>query len=116
MNMKINFTKGTPEQFLSLAKDKLDELGEPIKSAEDAADTADRFLHTLIGDVDESLAAEVDKTRWDQDASCLYLTVSYMDHEIDFEIPFEDLTFDFNNIDKDVDYICNTVFQDLDNL
>lgn len=89
------------------------ESSEAIMSADDATDD-DRYLHTLIGDIQSEIEHEVESIQFDQDDSNLYMTVVYMDMVKEYKIPFDDLSFEFDNIESDVEYVANTVRADLD--
>ena len=89
------------------------ESSEAIMSADDATDDA-RYLHTLIGDIQSEIEHEVETIQFDQDDSNLYMTVVYMDMVKEYKIPFDDLSFEFDNIESDVEYVANTVRSDLD--
>ena len=89
------------------------ESSEAIMSADDATDD-DRYLHTLIGDIQSEIEHEVESIQFDQDDSNLYMTVVYMDMVKEYKIPFDDLSFEFDNIESDVEYVANTVRSDLD--
>ena len=89
------------------------ESSEAIMSADDATDD-DRYLHTLIGDIQSEIEHEVETIEFDQDDSNLYMTVVYMDMVKEYKIPFDDLSFEFDNIESDVEYVANTVRADLD--
>lgn len=84
-------------------------------SASDDLDT-DRYIHSLIGEVESELVDEVDGIKWDQDGENLYMTVTYGDVITELEIPFEDLDMTFANLEDDAAYIVNTVLYDLDNM
>lgn len=89
------------------------ESSEAIMSADDATDD-DRYLHNLIGDIQSEIEHEVETIEFDQDDSNLYMTVVYMDMVKEYKIPFDDLSFEFDNIESDVEYVANTVRADLD--
>ena len=89
------------------------ESSEAIMSADDATDD-DRYLHTLIGDIQSEIEHEVESIQFDQDDSNLYMTVVYMDMVKEYKIPFDDLSFEFDDIESDVEYVANTVRSDLD--
>lgn len=89
------------------------ESSEAIMSADDATDDA-RYLHTLIGDIQSEIEHEVESIQFDQDDSNLYMTVVYMDMVKEYKIPFDDLSFEFDTIESDVEYVANTVRSDLD--
>lgn len=89
------------------------ESSEAIMSADDATDD-ERYLHTLIGDIQSEIEHEVESIQFDQDDSNLYMTVVYMDTVKEYKIPFDDLSFEFDTIESDVEYVANTVRSDLD--
>lgn len=89
------------------------ESSEAIMSADDATDDA-RYLHTLIGDIQSEIEHEVESIQFDQDDSNLYMTVVYMGMVKEYKIPFDDLSFEFDTIESDVEYVANTVRSDLD--
>lgn len=89
------------------------ESSEAIMSADDATDD-ERYLHTLIGDIQSEIEHEVETIEFDQDDSNLYMTVVYMDMVKEYKIPFDDLSFEFDTIESDVEYVANTVRSDLD--
>lgn len=89
------------------------ESSEAIMSADDATDD-ERYLHTLIGDIQSEIEHEVESIQFDQDDSNLYMTVVYMGMVKEYKIPFDDLSFEFDTIESDVEYVANTVRSDLD--
>lgn len=89
------------------------ESSEAIMSADDATQD-DRYLHNLIGDIQSEIEHEVETIEFDQDDSNLYMTVVYMDMVKEYKIPFDDLSFEFDTIESDVEYVANTVRSDLD--
>lgn len=119
---KKSFSHGTPSQLLSMLEDKISELeGTDIESstsvmAEIDADDAfglDRYIHNLIGSVNQAISENelFSGHTWDvsDDKSQIYLTVVEGDSSQEFAIPVEDLSRDFDNIDEDVDYIMNAI-------
>ncbi len=89
------------------------ESSEAIMSADDATND-DRYLHTLIGDIQSEIEHEVETIEFDQDDNNLYMTVVYMDTVKEYKIPFDDLSFEFDTIPDDVEYIANTLRADFD--
>lgn len=89
------------------------ESNEAIMSANDAT-YDERYLHTLIGDIQSEIEHEVETIEFDQDDNNLYMTVVYMDTVKEYKIPFDDLSFEFDTIEDDVEYIANTLRADLD--
>ena len=91
------------------------ESSEAIMSADDSTQH-DRYLHTLIGDIQSEIEHEVETIEFDQDDNNLYMTVVYMDTVKEYKIPFDDLSFEFDTIEDDVEYIANTLRADLDSI
>lgn len=89
------------------------ESSEAIMSADDSTQD-DRYLHNLIGDIQSEIEHEVETIEFDQDDNNLYMTVVYMDTVKEYKIPFDDLSFEFDTIEDDVEYIANTLRADLD--
>lgn len=125
-------SRGTPDQFLAALDNKISQLQEGVAAASTSAEGVDtvtrdvieagsdvdleRYIDTLIGDCDTALEDEVNSTDWSQDGTNIYLSVTYMGHVIDLTIPLDDLSLSFDEIDTDVAYICNSVYQSLDEL
>lgn len=84
---------------------------EPTVDAE-----VERYLHTLVGDVQTELSSEVEGVKFSNDNANLYVTVTYMGSEIDYTVPLADLDLLWDNMESDVAYIVNTILQDLDNM
>lgn len=126
-------THGTPEQFLNALENKINELGgydadsatnvsnippkpemKDVKSSELDVDK-ERYLHDLIGDLDLDLKDLVKQFTADYEDDNLYVTVVTFDGNTgEYKIPFSDLNWDFNSIDRDVEYISDHIAEDLD--
>lgn len=126
-------THGTPEQFLNALENKINELGgydidsatnvssisskpkmKSVKSSELDVDK-ERYLHDLIGDLDLDLKDLVKQFTADYEDDNLYVTVvTYDGNTGEYKIPFSDLNWDFNSIDRDVEYISDHIAEDLD--
>lgn len=126
-------THGTPEQFLNALENKINELGgydidsatnvssisskpkmKSVKSSE--LDVGkERYLHDLIGDLDLDLKDLVKGFTADYEDDNLYVTVvTYDGNTGEYKIPFSDLNWDFNSIDRDVEFISDHIAEDLD--
>lgn len=90
-----------------------------VNSSEDVEPTLgeddpdERYLHTLIGDLDAKLEelgyAPVIEYDADRD-ECIYITlVDNGDHAQEFKVPFADLSFNFDNMESDVAYIVDAI-------
>ena len=126
-------THGTPEQFLNALENKINELGgydvnsatnvsnisskpkmKSVKSSELDVDK-ERYLHDLIGDLDLDLKDLVKQFTADYEDDNLYVTVvTYDGNTGEYKIPFSDLNWDFNSIDRDVEFISDHIAEDLD--
>lgn len=87
--------KAVPNQTLEYAKEYLDTLSEAIQSEIDS---------------------EVDSVVFDSTDREFIVTVSYLGNIREYVVPFGDIVFDYDNMDGDVAYITNTIYQDLDTL
>lgn len=117
--MKKNRVHGTPEQFEAALKNKIQELGgsiqDDVTSAVEIDDDKERYIHTLIGDIQSELQSEVNSITFDTDDDSLIITVVYKDSAVrEFHVPFSDLHYDFDEMDADVSYVINAVLYDLD--
>lgn len=81
-----------------------------ITSARDDDSTYDdRFIHTLMGDIESEVSGEVDGLTFDTLENALNVTVVHGGEVTQFTVPHEDLSFDFDTISDDVDYIVKTI-------
>lgn len=70
-----------------------------------------RYLHDLIGFVQNEMDREglpTNQTIFDTADDALIITMGG-DNIVEFEVPFADLSFDFDRIHEDVDYIVNAM-------
>lgn len=106
----IKATRGSGLDLQNAIEDKIAQLnGRDVTSASNIDDTTrDRYLHNLIGDVESSLKANgIQNLSFDQDDRNLYVTVG--DTLEEYQVPFKDLSFDFDNIGKDRRYIVDEI-------
>ena len=87
--------KAVPNQTLEYAKEYLDALSEAIQS---------------------EIGSEVDSIVFDSTDREFIVTVSYLGNIHEYVVPFGDIVFDYDNMDGDVAYITNTIYQDLDTI
>lgn len=70
-----------------------------------------RYLHDLIGFVQNEMYREglpTNQTIFDTTDDALIITMGG-DNVVEFEVPFADLSFDFDRIYEDADYIVNAM-------
>ena len=85
-----------------------------ITSARDDDSTYDdRFIHTLMGDIESEVSGEVDGLTFDPLENALNVTVVHGGEVTQFTVPHEDLSFDFDTIADDVSYIVSTIRETL---
>lgn len=92
---------------------------EPIQSANavdrDDSGMIERYLHVLVGDVQAELSDEIQNMVADYDDNDLKLVVTYSDNTVrEFTITFDEFSFDFDEMDEDVQFVVNTILYDLD--
>lgn len=106
-------THGTPEQFLNALENKIQELGRSVQndvtSAAETEEGKERYIHTLIGDIQAEFIGTVDSMKFDAMDDSLIITVVLGDEVREFSVPYSDLKFDWNNIDEDTQYISNEI-------
>ena len=110
----IKATRGSGLDLQHALEDKIAELNQDVTSASNVDNTTrDRYLHDLIGDVESSLKANgIQNLTFDQDDRNLYVTVG--DTLEEYQVPFKDLSFDFDNIHKDEKYIVDEIVSSCD--
>lgn len=88
---------------------------EVVSAARDDDDTYDdRFIHTLMGDIESEVSGEVDGLTFDTLENALNVTVVHGGEVTQFTVPHEDLSFDFDKISDDVAYVVDTIRESLD--
>lgn len=106
-------THGTPEQFLNALENKIQELGgnvqDDVTSAVETEDDKERYIHTLIGDIQSEFIGTVDSMKFDTIDDSLIITVVLGNEVREFSVPYSDLKFDWNKIDEDTQYISNEI-------
>lgn len=111
--MKKNRVHGTPEQFEAALKNKIQELGgsiqDDVTSAVEIDDNKERYIHTLIGDIQSEFKGTVDSMKFDTTDDSLIITAVLGNEVKEFSVPYSDLKFDWDNIDVDTQYISNEI-------
>ena len=114
--MKNKYSKGTIEQMMAAIDNRITELGEnaaeePVSSAIniDEANFDERYIHTLIGDLDSELGEYFDSLTFATKNDALIVTTVDADDIHDFTVPYADLKFAYDKIDDDIDYICDAI-------
>ena len=111
----IRASRGSGVDFQTAIEDKIAQLNdEGVMSASNLDDTTrERYLHNLIGDVEASLKENgIQSLSFDQDDRNLYVTVG--DTLEEYQVPFKDLSFDFDNIHRDEKYIVDEIISSCD--
>lgn len=111
----IRATRGSGIDLQNAIEDKIAQLNDnDITSASDVDnESRETYLHTLIGDVEASLKENgIQNLSFDQDDRNLYVTVG--DTLEEYQVPFKDLSFDFDNIHKDEKYIVDEIISSCD--
>lgn len=87
------------------------EVQETSETVEDApVEDHESYLQDLYTSVEDKLADLVTGVSWNGDEENIYMDVNFTDgHIFTFTIPREDLVYDLENMDTDVNYICTAV-------
>lgn len=133
----VKASRGTIEQFSAALENKIAEIQQsdidssqvirkfsgPTYEEVEGCDevTADtipeddparvRYIHDLIGFVQNEMYREglpTNQTIFDTTDDALIITMGG-DNVVEFEVPFADLSFDFDRIYEDADYIVNAM-------
>lgn len=114
--MKNSYAKGSPDQFLAKLKNKIADLSDDVeasKSVEAASKVDDdyegRYVHQLIGDVEDKLIDAIDGAEWSTDQSSIICLVTNDGDTFELNIPKADLTMDLKQTEKDADYIADAI-------
>lgn len=123
--MRKTISHGTADQMIDAFEAKIAQLegdvsaSSKVEGAEEPEDIVDylspkdaeRFIHTLIGDVNTELE-DLDifsSWSWDYTETDIVLT-AVIDTEVEeYTIPREDLTFDWDTMEQDVQYIVRAI-------
>lgn len=82
-------------------------------SAEDDPTHNDRFIHNMIGDIEDKVGSEVDGLTFDTLENALSITVVKDGQVTQFTVPHADLSFDFDKMSDDVAYVVDTIRESL---
>lgn len=108
-----NSVHGTPEQFEAALKHKIQELGgniqDDVTSTIEIDDNKERYIHTLIGDIQSEFKSTVDSMKFDTTDDSLIITAVLGNTVKEFTVPYSDLKFDWDDIDVDTQYISNAI-------
>lgn len=114
--MKNKYSKGTVEQMMAAIDRRITELGgnaaeEPVSSAIniDEANFDERYIHTLIGDLDSELGEYFESLTFATTNDALVVTTVDAEDIHDFTVPYADLKFAYDKIDDDIEYICDEI-------
>lgn len=108
-----NSVHGTPEQFEAALKHKIQELGgniqDDVTSTVAIDDNKERYIHTLIGDIQSEFKSTVDSMKFDTTDDSLIIKAVLGNIVKEFTVPYSDLKFDWDDIDDDTDYIIDEI-------
>ena len=118
-----NSVHGTPEQFEAALENRIAQLtnnsvnSSSIKSAssyEIDEQYQERYIHSLIGDIDSKISKLVDSIQFEYNDNDIIITVKIDGTVKEYTVPYSDLKFDWDYIDDDVSYIIDEIRYDLD--
>lgn len=109
--------RGSASDMLNAFQSKLAELSdnrvEQSTSVKSATEDQLIYLTSLEDSIRESISQDVDDVVFNEGQSDLYVTVKSGDRVIDFEVPFNDLSFDYDTLDNDVNYVISHILDEV---
>lgn len=84
---------------------------QPITSAVDSENSA--YLQELKYLVEQEVDSEVDSISFKENDDELSVIVRWMGNLVQFDVPYEDLSFEDDGMDVDVSYISNTIIDEI---
>lgn len=110
--------RGSATDMLNAFQSKLAELShnnvEQSTSVQAATEDQFTYLASLEDQIRESISQDVDDIVFKEGQSDLYVTVKSDDRVIDFEVPFSDLSFDYDMLDNDLNYVISHILDEID--
>lgn len=85
---------------------------QPINSAVDPENSA--YLQELKYLVEQEVDSEVDSISFKENDDELSVIVRWMGNLVQFDVPYEDLSFEEDGMDVDVSYISNTIIDEIE--
>lgn len=85
---------------------------QPINSAVDPENSA--YLQELKYLVEQEVDSEVDSISFKENNDELTIIVRWMGNLVQFDVPYEDLSFEEDGMDVDVSYISNTIIDEIE--
>lgn len=85
---------------------------QPITSAVDPENSA--YLQELKYLVEQEVDSEVDSISFKENDDELSVIVIWMGNLVQFDVPYEDLSFEEDGMDVDVSYISNTIIDEIE--
>lgn len=85
---------------------------QPINSAVDPENSA--YLQELKYLVEQEVDSEVDSISFKENDDELSVIVTWMGNLVQFDVPYEDLSFQDDGMDVDVSYISNTIIDEIE--
>ena len=109
----VKASRGSGLDLQAAIEDKIAQLNNHDVTSSSNTDVTNRanYLNNLVEAVDSALVEhDIRNVTIDVDDRNLYVTV--IDTLEEYQIPFEDLSFDFNKIDEDTRYIVYGIISD----
>ena len=93
----------------------------PVESATNTDSKEERYIHSLIGELEtrleealnEGTDVVVDSVLFDTDNRNLYVTVAYDGNVHEYTVPYSDLKFDWDDMQSDTSYVVNEIVSDV---
>ena len=110
--------RGSATDMLNAFQSKLAQVNPSSVEESTAVNAATEdqivYLTSLEDAIRQSISQDVDDIVFKEGQSDLYVTVKSGNKVIDFEVPFEDLSFDYDNLLTDVNYIITHILDEVD--
>lgn len=108
--------QGSAEDMLNVFKDTLNNISsyDINESTSITSSSYDPYyLDELKGNLLDKIQSFVDNVEINECRDSLCITIYDNGSVIDFTVPFSDLSFDIVELDSEIDYIVDTIFDEL---
>lgn len=70
-----------------------------------------QYVESIINKCDEELTKSFKAIEWDWDSNYIFITVTYdSDKTFNVDIPIKDISFEEDDIDSNVEYVIDTIY------